>query len=101
VINISGGKITRGQWNQLAATYNGKEAVAFINGEPVVRDLVEGPIDYTGVENLFEVGFAENGNLDGEMAALEIFDHALSNSVVLGNWQAGKSILLGPEEITA
>lgn len=31
-INISGGKILRGQWNQVAATYDGKEAVVFING---------------------------------------------------------------------
>jgi hypothetical protein len=101
VINISGGRIIRGQWNQIAATYNGKEAVAFINGEAVVRDLVEGPIDYSGVEKLFEVGFADNGNLGGDIASLKIFGHELSENDVRADWLAGKQILLTPDEITA
>lgn len=101
VINISGGKIIRGQWNQVAATYNGKEAVAFINGQAVVRELVEGPIDYAGVENVFEVGSADGGNLEGEIASLKVFDHALSEAEVAADFAAGKSIRLTPDEITA
>jgi hypothetical protein len=101
VINISGGKIIRGQWNQVAATYDGKEAVAFINGQPVVRDLVEGPIVYTGIDNIFEVGSAEGRTLDGEIASLKVFDRALSPAEVAADFEAGKNIRLTPEEITA
>jgi hypothetical protein len=32
-VNISGGKILRGQWNQIAAAYDGKEAIVFVNGQ--------------------------------------------------------------------
>lgn len=101
VINISGGSVIRGQWNQVAAMYDGKEAVAFINGKPVVRDLIEGPIVYTGVENVFDVGSAEGGNLDGEIASLKVFDRALSEAEVAADFKAGKHIRLTPDEITA
>jgi len=101
IINISGGKVTRGQWSQIAASYNGKEAVAFINGQSVVRDLVEEPVVYTGVDNVFEVGSADGGNLDGEIASLKVFNHALTEADVAADWEAGKAIRLTPNEITA
>lgn len=101
VINISGGKIVRGQWNQVAATYDGKEAVAFLNGQVVARTLVTGPIAYDGVEDIFQVGFAEGGHLDGQIASLKIFDTALSSDQVTADWQAGKGLCLTPQEITA
>jgi len=101
IINISGGRIVRGQWSQVAATYNGKEAVIFINGQAVARDLVEGPIVYEGVEDRFDVGCAGGGNLDGDIASLKVFDHVLSEPEVAADWQAGKGIRLTPEEITA
>ena len=101
VVNISGGKIVRGQWNQVAATYDGKEAVAFLNGQVVARALVEGPIAYDGVESVFQVGFAESGRLDGDIASLKVFDTALAPAQVADDWQAGRGICLTPEEITA
>jgi len=101
VINISGGKIVRGQWNQVAATYDGKEAVAFVNGQAVARTLMEGPIAYDGVEGVFQVGFADGGNLEGDIASLKVFDRALSEAEVAAEWQAGQGICLTPEEITA
>ncbi len=100
-INISGGKILRGQWNQVAAAYDGKEAIVFINGQPVARDLVQGPIVYEGVEDKFDVGCADGGNLDGEIASLKVFDRAISEAEVAADWKAGKGICLAPEEITA
>ncbi len=100
-INISGGKILRGQWNQVAAAYDGKEAIVFINGQPAARDLVQGPIVYEGVEDKFDVGCADGGNLDGEIASLKVFDRAISEAEVDADWKAGKGICLAPEEITA
>lgn len=101
VVNISGGRIVRGQWNQIAAAYNGKEAVVFLNGQVVARDLVEGPITYAGVERQFEVGSADGGNLEGDIASLKVFDRALSEADVAADWQAGQALRLTPEEITA
>ncbi|MBM4094884.1 MAG: LamG domain-containing protein, partial [Planctomycetes bacterium] len=101
VINISGGRITRGQWSQLAATYDGKEAVAFIDGEAVARDLLTGAIDYAGAADRLDVACADGGNLDGDILSLRLFDHALSEAEIAADWQAGKGICLTPEEITA
>jgi hypothetical protein len=101
VTNISGGKTVPGQWNQVAATYDGQEAVAYLNGQAVVRDLAQGPIVYQGVANGFEVGCGEGGNLDGEIASLRVYDQALSEAQVAADWQAGQNLLLTPEGITA
>jgi len=81
--------------------YNGREAVAFINGQAVVRDLVEGPIVYSGVESGLEVGSGDGGNLEGEIASLKVFDRALSEAKVAADFEAGKNIRLTPDEITA
>ena len=56
VVNLSGGKIIRGQWSQVAATYDGKEVAIFVNGQAVRRQPLEGPIAYQGAEDRFEVG---------------------------------------------
>lgn len=101
VVNLSGGKIIRGQWSQVAATYDGKEVAIFINGQAVRRKLLEGPIAYQGVEDRFEVGCGNGGGLNGDIASLRVFDRALSEAQIAADWQAGKGIRLSGEEITA
>ena len=96
VINISGGKPVRGQWNQVAATYDGKEAAVFLNGQVAARTRVEGAILYEGVEDVFEVGCGDGGDLDGDIASLKVFDRALSEAQIAADWRAGQDLLSGP-----
>jgi Concanavalin A-like lectin/glucanases superfamily len=101
IVNISGGRIQDGQWHQVAAVYDGKEARIFVNGEVVARHLVSGPIGYEGVTDKFNIGFNENGPLRGDLAAVSVFDRALADSEIAADWQAGRGLRFSPEELAA
>jgi hypothetical protein len=87
VINISGGKIVRGQWNQVAATYDGKEAVTFVNGQAVARTLVEGPSLTTGRGHFS--GRLSDGGPWMDIASCR--SSTASRSQVADDWQAGQA----------
>ncbi len=99
IVNMTGGKILRGQWHQMAATYDGQEVVIFLDGQVARRRELSDLISYEDIEDKLKIGFGPNGNLAGEIASVKIYNRALSEQEVVADWEAGRGVCLTEAEL--
>jgi len=84
------GSIPRNEWVHLVGTYDGSRLKAYVNGSLVSDIALTGTINdgSYGIGHYLPAPTDGTHNFDGEIAVVKIYNRALSDAEVLGNFEA-------------